>query len=67
MFNNTKIEPLFKITSKKEKKSMLYNIFLDLRQLLRSYNKRKVGKMKKSRAVLAETGQDVRDKKAECL
>jgi len=34
MFYNTKIEPLFKITSKKQIENMFYNIFLDLGQFL---------------------------------
>lgn len=34
MFYNTKIEPLFKITSKKRIENMFYNIFLDLGQFL---------------------------------
>lgn len=39
MLYNTKLVPLFRITSKTIKKSMLYNIFLDIGQLIRSYNK----------------------------
>ena len=34
MFYNTKIEPLFKITSKKRIENMFYNTFLDLGQFL---------------------------------
>ncbi len=32
MFYSTKIEPFYEVTSKIGEKSMLYNIFLDLRQ-----------------------------------
>lgn len=39
MLYNTKLVPLFRIASKTSKKSMLYNIFLDLGQVIRSYNK----------------------------
>lgn len=62
MLYNTKLVPLFRITSKTRKRNMLYNIFLDLGQLIRSYNK----EMMRKRAVVAEVGQTVRDKKAGC-
>ena len=35
MFYNTKVEPLFETTSKKWRKNMFYNIFLDLNQEMR--------------------------------